>query len=186
MENQELILEIVKITSPLIVSIFAIYWSHRLMEKRKIFLDLFERRFIALEEVYMAMCECFHVLNKYGNVPPKTLEEFNQNVAKIVDKWEQIEQKYALWLTSIKDEIDRVRRAFRSVKFAIWLKLPASEIKVDPQSYSDKIRQINWKEFSEAFENAIEAIKRTSMISFIESELKSYIKKKSPLNSTII
>lgn len=156
----------------LLVAMLSIYLTHHFIVRRLFLKGIFERWVKAHEETYGTMVNCFYTLNQFGNVPPQSLNEYNQYVRAAMDKWEHAERLNAIWLNSIQKSLTRARGAFRQVSFAIFLALPPAQTGVNPASYSSLMRQIDWKEFSEAFADCSKAIRENLNISYLEKELK--------------
>jgi hypothetical protein len=158
-----------KAVLPIVLALLTVYIVHWFELKRakveqdeKIVRQLFGRCLDALTQTYEAMSICFNVLNQYANSPPTSVRQFNRQVLAVKDKWEQVEQNNAIWLKSIEKEISAVRGEFRMVSIEI-------SRKVRNPNYTMNIR---WKQFSDAFFTARDAIRNLVPISHLEKRLK--------------
>lgn len=121
MEDWEIIIEFLRnAVVPIITALVTVWLVHRYESKRikseqdeKIVRQLFERYVNALTETYEAMCACYEMLYHYAISPPQSPEEYKSKVLVAREKWERVEQKNALWLKEVEEEISDVRGEFR-------------------------------------------------------------------------
>jgi len=153
---------------PIVITLVTVWLVHRYETKRlrieqdeNIVRQLFDRYVNALVETYQAMSECFDTLNRFANSPPKSEEDFEKEVWRVREKWDMTEQKNALWLTKINNEISVVRGEFKLITQAIF----------------DAIGKLGtsfnrWEEFNEAYSSAAKALRGLIPISSLEEKLK--------------
>jgi len=108
-----------------------------------------------LNNLHIALHDCFYALNFYGNNPPTKLQEFNENVQSKVDSYLK-----ALVLASVylNDEGNSLMadclRSFRQASFAIFLSLPDDQCKANKESYISSTRYLDWKGLGGNYDNA--------------------------------
>lgn len=176
-EILNMIIEILKdVVLPIVLVFLTVYLVHRyelrkgkVEQDEKIVRQLFGRCLDALTQTYEAMSVCFNVLNQYANSPPTSVRQFNTQVLAVKDRWEQVEQNNAIWLKPLEKEISEVRGEFRMVSIEI-------SQRVRNPNYTMNIR---WRQFSDAFFTARDAIRDLVPISHLEKRLKQ-ISSRSP------
>ena len=155
------------VIAPIATALLTVWLVHKYESNRtrtehseKLVGQLFDKYVNALTETYEIMSVCFNVLNRYANSPPSTRREFNTEVSAVKEKWEGVEQKNALWLKPIENEISAVRGEFRMANMAIF------------QAIGQTGTSFNrWQQFSDAFFAARDAIRNLIPISHLENRL---------------
>jgi hypothetical protein len=140
-------------------SLIATYLTHKWTEKRR----LFEIRIEALTKTNSSMVNCFFKLNKFGNVYPKTLLEYQNEVEYPLKDFENTLNINSIWFDEeLLKTLNEVRGIFRDVAFAIYLNLPRNQFPkgFDPDSYPKKSTGIKWQEFNNWFIKAEKEIKK--------------------------
>ena len=156
------------------------YNQRMLKEERKdrLLTSLVTTRFKALQDINRKMTDAHFKLNYYANIPPQTLKEYNDGVKGPVDEFEDTLNQNAIWLDEEAQRLlDRVRGAYRQMRFAIFLSLPSNQLPpgINPGSYHPSVRNPNWQEFIESFEMARIIIRERLEIPQLESHLRSVL-----------
>jgi hypothetical protein len=130
--------------------------TKRKSEELRWYTDYFlGKKIDALDNLHIALYDCFYALNFYGNYPPTKLQEFNENVQSKVDSYLK-----ALVLASVylNDEGNSLMAeclgSFRQASFAIFLHLPDDQCKANKESYSSDTSHLDWKGLVEHYDNA--------------------------------
>jgi len=168
-------------------AIISAWLTHRYDERRfekerrdRMMAELISIRRKALQDVNAAMVDCHFRSNLYGNAPPGTLQTFNQEVSGPVQKFEDTLNVNSIWYTrDLLDKLNKVRGAFRQVKFAIYLSLPTQQLPagINPQNYPPAITNIDWQGFSESFSEASEQIRQNLGIPSLEKYMETLLKR---------
>lgn len=159
-----------------IVTVLIVHWFQlkrmKIEQDEKLIRELFNRRADALSETYQALSHCYDVLTLYSNSPPTSIKQFNKEVLSVKNKWEETEQKNAIWLSPIEREISDVRAEFRlvSIEISKGVRNPAYRMNV------------RWQQFSDAFYRARDAIRSMMQISYLEKRLKEFAEVSAPEN----
>lgn len=169
MEDWEIIIEFLRnAVVPIVTALVTVWLVHRYESKRikseqdeKIVRQLFERYVNALTETYEAMCACYDVLKLYAISPPQSPEEYKSKVLVAREKWERVEQKNALWLKEVEEEISVVRGEFRLISMAIFDAIGRESVSFNRE-----------QEFSNAYFVARDALRDLIPISSLEKKLK--------------
>ncbi|MDI6869275.1 MAG: hypothetical protein QMD88_06810 [Coprothermobacterota bacterium] len=130
-------------------------------EERRWYADYFlGRKIDALNNLYAALVDCHFTLNFYGNCPPSTLQEYKEKVQPKEEAYLRAKVMASIYLDEEADKImSNALGAFRQASFAIFLSLPEGECPLNKNSYDSKIRDFDWKVFSEAYEKAVACLK---------------------------
>lgn len=145
--------------------------SHRLFEKQ---VQQAKRNILTqkIEELNSIMTECFYTLNFYGNTPPASLNIYTEKIADVEKEFESTLFRDSLWFDKeLADHLRNVLISFRQFTTAIWLRLPEQElqrINVNPASYGEKTRELNWDNFFDSYEKARRTLQKRLEIDWAE------------------
>jgi len=118
----------------------------------------------ALVETYSAIARSYRVVNLYGNSPSKlmgNIDEFSSKVGNVIDDFEEIWQKHAVWLEPINAPIETLRGSFLEAKMAIH----------DAVMHRNPTANIDWEKVPRTFKEAKKAIRQELKLHLLESEL---------------
>lgn len=130
-------------------------------EERRWYADYFlGRKIDALSNLHAALFDCHSTMAFYGNVPPRTLQEFKERVQPKEEAYLRAMAMASIYLNEEANAImSDTLGAFRQASTAIWLALPDDECPVRKESYDDSVRYLNWHKFRETYETAVGCLK---------------------------
>jgi len=130
-------------------------------EERRWYADYFlGRKVDALNNLYAALVDCYFTMHYYGSLPPFTLHEFKEKIAPKEESFVRAKVMASIYLDNKAEDIMfKALGAFKQASMAIWLSLPDEECPVNKNSYSEKIRNMDWDRFTKTYEEAISCLK---------------------------
>jgi hypothetical protein len=136
--------------------------------KREVRLGSLGDRQAALNEVFVALTDCFFDLRAAIHRMPKTSDEYNQLVVAPIKKCERTVHYKALWLSTTWREVTNALQAFGRVGLAIQVRLP--DIPRQSLPPLDTI-PLDVNAFEKAYFSAGNAIGRSLGIPILENTL---------------
>ena len=143
----------------------------RRSEEKRWYAEFFlGRKIDALNELHLNLIDCHYSLNQYGNFPPKTKMEYDQEIQVKVDKFLRSKVIASIFLTDVQDEIvSQSLGSFRQASMAIWLNLPKGECPVSKNSYPSEIQNVDWIKFGDSYENSTKLLKEILNPEFLKN-----------------
>ena len=145
-------------------AIISHWMTQRFEEKRfrhrtkEWFLDhILPMKIRAVTEVDERMTECYDNIVYYGNAGIRDMETYNRQIQDKLDAFEKSKMKADIWLRKeVIESLNKAMGALRAAAFALYLKLPEEQLppNVQPKSYPQEIREIDWGKLGNCYENA--------------------------------
>jgi hypothetical protein len=118
------------------------------------------RKFEALQQLFAALVDCHSAMNYYGNMPPRTIQEYREAVSPKEQAYIRAKVMASLYLEDDAEKImSRALGAFRQASLSIWLRIPKEELPVDPDTYDKSTKQLDWAELNKTYEAAVDCLR---------------------------
>lgn len=134
----------------------------RISEEKRWYADHFlDKKIDSITNHYSSLMDWYFSIQFYGNYPPSTLKEFNDQVQSKADAY--LRSLASVFIYLDQDEylvMTEVLGAFKQATTAIWLSLPDDQCHAKKASYPSEITNLDWVRFEQAYTNAGTLIKK--------------------------
>ncbi len=118
------------------------------------------RKMDALNNLFVALSDCYFTMNHYGNCHPSTFHEYKAEVQSAEDAYRRASVLASVYLNDEANQtMSGARGAFRQASMAIYLHLPDGECRAIKASEASEVRNVDFKRLSEAYEDAFHCLK---------------------------
>jgi hypothetical protein len=154
-------------------------WTKRRREGRRWYATFFlDRKLDALNALHAALVDCHFAMNFYGNVPPRTLQEYKDKIQPKEEAYLRARVLASLYLDDYGEKVmAEALGALRQAGMSIWLHLPENEFPAGAdvqRSYPDDIRQLDWQLFTRTYETAAAYLKAQLNPTTLEEEARRH------------
>lgn len=158
------------------------YWTQKRFEQQRkdeVLKGFISDRQKSLVNLQTLMTKCWNKIHYYFATSPKTEQEYQTELKSYVNEFElKIQANSIFCPENLLNQLNNARKEFVQASFAIWLSLPVgvlTQMGVNPASYSANVRNINFHNLDDSFNNAKNEIRNTLGIAQLEKEFKRIV-----------